>query len=591
MSQLESGPIFEIGPLHYLLMRTRLLLLLLLVGMTTVVFHGTAVVAQTSSVATQPQNSRFGVIESYENPTLADELGVSWTRVTFQWAEVQAGGPETWTPRVTDEQIDAERAAGREVVGLLIGIPDWARDGQKLPQGLSLPHDDPGNSWATFVRTAVGRYRDRITHWIVWNEPDIAATEIAHTWDGNVADFAQLQRVAYLAAKETAPDAIIHLSAFTYWADYNAGTEQYLVRLLDELARDPAAAQHTYYFDVATAHLYFQPNQIFDLLTFFTDLLRERGLSQPMWLVETNAPPMDDPTWPVADPFLRVTRNEQAAFMPQALAAALAAGAERVAVFKLQDTDDDRAANPEPFGLVQRSGERRPAFEAYRVAVQYLAGAQGAERERWDGIGQIRVDQADRTTTVLFNRLFFAQEVEVTAVGDTALLVDMWGETQTITATGGVYALPLIPAACSQPIGDYCMIGGPPVYLVQARDSGPPPALPVPTLLPTATPTSSVTPSPTRTPAPSPRPGHTPSPVPTSTTSAVPTSTPSQAPPVLLPSTGAPLPLTMTPVAEMGGSVPERSSRLGIGMVGGGLVLLLILVRWWRKGRGIMPEV
>ncbi|MBE2198224.1 MAG: hypothetical protein IAE79_06400 [Anaerolinea sp.] len=498
------------------------------------------------------RDNRFGVIESYENVDAATDLSVAWTRVRFQWAEVQAGGPNTWTPTVSDAQIEAELAAGREVIGLLIGIPDWARDPNRLPQGLWLPHDDPGNTWAIFVREVVGRWHGRITHWIIWNEPDIAATEIAHTWDGSVADFAQLQRVAYLAAHNANPDAIIHLSAFTYWADVYAGTEQYMARLLDELLADPEAAAHNAYFDVATAHLYFQPIQIYDLLIFFQEIMRTRGLTQPIWLVETNAPPMDDPTWPVPDPTLRVTLREQAAFVPQALAAAIAAGAERIALFKLQDTEDDRAANPEPFGLVRDNGERRPAFGTYHTALQYLAGATGGEVERLDRIGQIRVDQPDRTTTVLFNRLFFDQEAVISAAAPNALLVTMTGVTQTITATHNVYTITLPASSCSQPIGDYCMIGGPTYYLVQARQAGELPTLPVPlptvtptpTATPTATATPTVTPSPTITAAPTATPSPTVTPAPTVTT--LPTFTPRAATaapagdaPVTLPPPGA----------------------------------------------------
>ncbi len=445
-------------------------------------------------------NPQFGVIESSENPAAATELGVGWTRLIFHWGEIQAGGPDSWTPKFSDAEIDAELAAGREVVGLLIGIPDWARDERLLPRGLWFAVDDPENSWATFVRQVVLRYNGRINHWIIWNEPDIAASEIAHTWDGSVADFAQLQRVAYLTAKATNPAAVIHLSAFTYWADVYAGKEQYMARLLDELLADPAAAAHNAYFDVATAHLYFQPAQIYDLLLLFQEIMRQRGLTQPIWLVETNAPPVDDPTWPVRAHHLYVTQTEQAAFVPQALAVALAAGAQRISLYKLQDTPTDRAANPEPFGLLRLNGQRRPAFATYRVAVQYLAQAQQATWTRRDGIGQVDIVQPDRITAVLFNRLFFDQEAAVTAAAPTALLVDQWGNARTITATQGVYTIPLPAAPCSQPIGDYCMIGGPTFYLVQARDGGDVPPLPVPTITPSATPT--VTPTPTLTVAP-----------------------------------------------------------------------------------------
>lgn len=514
-------------------------------------------------------NPQFGVIESPENPQAAAELGVGWTRITFQWAEVQAGGPGTWTPKIDDAQLDAEIAAGREVVGLLIGIPDWARDENLLPQGLRLPPADPENTWATFVREAVGRYNGRIHHWVIWNEPDIAATEIAHTWDGSVTDFAQLQRTAYLVAKEVDPTITIHLAAFTYWADVYAGTEQTMARLLDELLADPAAAQHNAYFDVATAHLYFQPNQIYDLLTLFQDIMRRRGLAQPIWLVETNAPPVDDPAWPVGDHHLYVTQAEQAAFMPQALAAALAAGAERIAVYKLQDTDTDRAANPEPFGLLRQNGEQRPAFTTYQVAIQHLAQAQHVERLRWDGVGQFRLDQPDRTTMVLFNRLFFSQEAAVAAVAPTALLVDQWGTAQPITATHGVYTVTLPAAPCSQPIGDYCMIGGPTFYLVQANNGGAPPDLPVPTATPTPmpTPTASLTPTPTAT-AP-----------PTASATAVP-ATAVSLPTLIFPDTATPLP-SETAVRPATSALPPPFLWLVLALVC--LVLLFGGAAWLRR--------
>ncbi|MGD2076852.1 MAG: hypothetical protein PVH18_00600, partial [Chloroflexota bacterium] len=441
--------------------------------------------------ASQPQPAapgwRFGIVEAYESPDQASRLGVGWTRVPFHWAKVQSEGPDSWQPEISQERLEKEIADGRMPVGLLIGIPDWARTDEGLPSGLWLGPDAPGNTWAEYVRRTVSTYAGLIDHWIIWNEPDIHETEIAHSWNGTVTDFAQLQRVAYLAAKQANPEAVIHLPAFTYWVDYYAGTEQYMARLLDEIMRDPRAADHNYYFDVATAHLYFQPGQIYDLLQFFGGLLRERGLNQPIWLVETNAPPKDDDSWLVSDWTLSVTQMEQAAFMPQALAVALAAGAERISVYKLKDTEGDRAANPEPFGLVRLDGSERMAFATYRLAVTYLGGAWGAERERWDHVAQVRADQPGQTTTVLFSRLPDWQQAEVAATAGQARLVDMWGTSQLITPTDGAYTVDLPPASCSHSIGDYCMIGGSVYYLIQEAD----------TVQPTATPVASNTPRPT----------------------------------------------------------------------------------------------
>lgn len=413
---------------------------------------------------------RFGVIESFVAPDEATELGVGWTRVRFHWGDEQPDPAVPWQPTVPDAAIEAEIAAGREVVGLIIGIPDWARDERRIPAGLWLPHDDPDNLFATWARTVFTRHRDRIDHWVIWNEPDIWDLETpGHTWEGDEADFAQLMRVAYHVAQDVNPDAVLHLAAMTYFWDANFGRIQYLDRLLTELEKDPDAARHNYYFDIATAHLYFQPAQIADIIGEWQAILARHGLERTWWLMETNAPPSDDPAWPVESVTLSVLQPEQAAYVPQALAVALAAGVDRVAVFKLADVPSDRNANPEPFGLVRLDGSRRPAFDAYRVAVQQMGAVEGAERERWDAVGQIRLDQPDRTTTVLFARLPVPQQAQVTAISDSAELVTMTGERSRVRPQSGVYTVELPAAICSQPIGDYCMIGGSVFYLVQRR--------------------------------------------------------------------------------------------------------------------------
>ena len=194
------------------------------------------------------------------------------------------------------------------------------------------------------------------------------------------------------------------------------------------------------------------------------------GLDQPVWLVETNAPPIDDPYWTVDNWTLSVTIYEQAAFVPQALAVAMAAGADRIAFYKLKDTEDDLAANPEPFGLLRWDDSRRPAFDTYRIAIRMLSGVTSAARARWDGVGQVRLEQAETTTTVLFARLPDPQIARVEAVAATAELVDMWGVRETIEARGGYFTVELPGALCTQTIADYCMIGGTTFYLIQQPD-------------------------------------------------------------------------------------------------------------------------
>ena len=520
--------------------------------------------------AGRPGDVRFGVIESYEDPAAASRLGVTWTRVRFQWAEAQPDGPDDWRPPLDDETLDAELDAGREVVGLLIGIPEWARDRRGLPRGLDLPPDDPDNTWAVFVAEVVGRYAGRIDRWIIWNEPDIDDPDApGHTWDGDIEAFAQLQRTAYLAAKEANPAASVHLGAFTYFWDPG-----YFDRFLDTVAADPDAADHGYYFDVATAHLYFQPNAIYNVLYAFDRVMAAHGLDKPIWLVETNAPPMDDPYWKVPNWTLAVTLNEQAAFVPQAIAAALSAGVERIAVYKLKDTPDDRAANPEPFGLLRWDDSRRPAFDTYRIAIRLLGGVTAAERERWDAVAQVRLTQPGQTTTVLFTRLPAPQTARVPATAESAELVDMWGKTETVEARGGYYTVRLPGALCVQTIADYCMIGGTTYYLIQAVDEAAPArASTTPRPSPTATRIpATATAAPSTTPPPTATIGASSTPAPTPAAVAAAAQQPT--------ATAAPVDVPLDVPAPRG-----AAGYTGLIVIGLGLLLALGLIGWRVGGR------
>jgi hypothetical protein len=61
----------------------------------------------------------------------------------------------------------------------------------------------------------------------------------------------------------------------------------------------------------------------------------------------------------------------------------------------------------------------------------------------------------------------------------------MWGTRRTITAENGFFRVELPPALCTQPIGDYCMIGGSTYYLVQNRAEDEPGMTGEPTPYPT----------------------------------------------------------------------------------------------------------
>ncbi|MGD9030003.1 MAG: glycosyl hydrolase [Anaerolineae bacterium] len=538
--------------------------------------------------ATGIPDPRFGVVEAHEAPAAATTLGAGWTRVRFEWNRIQPDSPNEWNAPVSDATLSNELASGREVVGLLVTTPGWATDtsiGPGVPKGLYLPFDDPNNRWAVFVRQVVGRYAGRIDHWTIWNEPDIPASSPDMSWGGSVEDFLKLLQVAYSVAKETNPNAVIHMAAITHHHD-----EHWFGRFIGKLVEQPGAAQNGYYFDVATLHLFHEPEKIHDITAHYAAMMHGHGIHKPIWIAETNA-------------YLsRATQEEQAFFVFQAFSLEIAAGAERIAVYKMADVETDHAADPEPFGLVQMDGTRRPAFTAYQVATTYLAGFRGAQWDRRDDISVVTVDRGARTTTVIWSRTPAPQTAMIAARTTRALLVDVWGLARYIYPERGYYYVDLPGARCEHG----CTIGGAPYMLIEeapaSANTAPQPASPTPrpvdagavedddqpiststpaltltstptttpepeaTLVPTSSarltptpsptptatptpcPTLTATPSPTLTPSPMPTPTSTPSPSPTQTVA--PTETPVPTPGVTPSPTPVPLPMSDIPASR-----------------------------------------
>ena len=547
--------------------------------------------AAPASAQEWPPDPRFGAVEAFRDPVAAAEAGVAWDRILFYWSELQPTGPQDWNGyHVPDDWLQQADQDGREVVGLLKHTPAWATDGPPgcgEPRGLDLPIDDPGNLWAAFVRRTVTIYGDRIHRWIIWNEPDIDLETYGNEWCGSLASYYRLLKVAYLAAHQIDPDVKIHLAGLTFWHD-----REYLDRFLAHAVQDPTGAEHGYYFDAVSLHIYFQTESVPFIINEARAALRAQGIDKPIWVNEMNASPDTDPEWPLVRPRWRVSLEEQASFILQSFALALSSGAERMAVYKLSDAG--LPPGGEPFGLLRPDGSRRPAYEAYSLLTTHFAGT-GHAREEPHSLYRVVTLQRDvGTTRVVWARTGSEVSVALPASGAQARLIDQAGVEQQIEPVDGSYFLTLPGARCAD---EYlgCIIGGPTFLLVEtdAEPISEPAATPIvtvtrvapttdgTTISPLATPTvqSTLPPSPTVPPTstPTPRPTDTPtptlSPPPTSTGTPTPSRTATATPSLTATATERPTPTDTTP------ALTETPSQGGSGLApgfGGSAVLVIL---------------
>lgn len=415
--------------------------------------------------------NRFGIIEGFWMPELACDLNVGWERIIFDWAQHQPNSAEEWhTLNVDDRWLKNANRCDREVVALLKNTPQWATDGTVgvgVPRGLDLPIDDPDNVWANFVRKAVDYYASRgVNHFIIWNEPDISSETYGYEFEGELDDYFMMLKVAYLVAKETNPSAVIHLAGTTYWHDVNEGRTPFMERLADRILEDPDAEANSYYFDVLSLHIYFRVETITEIVGIMREMLDSRGMTeQTIWINETNAAPTDDPEWQVVRPVFELDLEQQASYIVQASALALASDVERMAVYKL--FDQALPEGGESFGLtVPSTGLPRPAYDSYHMVVEQFADVTSATLYQTQNVHVVLMEVNDsHMLVVMWMRNDSSATIEISATGEKAYTLDQYGNMTITRPDNGVYQVALEPARCTETDG--CFIGGNVSILIQ----------------------------------------------------------------------------------------------------------------------------
>jgi hypothetical protein len=473
-------------------------------------------------------DSWFGMVQSVSAPQTAVNAGARWTRLIFPWEGIQPTGPADFQQGYfSDAEIDAQRALGIEVVGITLYTPRWAaRDARfgarSVPQNLQLPIDDPRNFWASYIKRLVAHHRGRIDTWVIYNEPDIyVEPDDFRTFAGTPADYAQLLKVAYLAARSVNPNARIVMAGLTYFWDKEAARPQYFQRVLDALRGDPTAAANGWFFDIVDAHTYGNPLNSYTVPQVFRRIMRDRGIDKPIWIDESNVLIKNDARVGAGDGPFRATMDEQASYVIQSMALARAAGVQRYSIYKLQDEGAENG--DEYWGLTRNDGSLRPSYVGYQVAVRYLqnvraatyswAGSQippseqdittllasNASRFQWPWpapVNQVTLDRGSERVTVVWNASPQPVQLALPARSSSASLVTKYGQVTTIAPQNGSYQLNLEPSRNNSDPRDpsLYLVGGSPLIVVE--DVTQPTATPIPTATPAPSPTPAPTPIP-----------------------------------------------------------------------------------------------
>lgn len=159
--------------------------------------------------------------EVIEHLNLIESLGVKNVRLLVPWIFVQPddpmGGPVDWDLDLNwaklDQIVQEVDRRGMGILGVLQWSPDWATDGTT---GNGHPSDV--QDFADFAAAVADRYRDEITAYEVWNEPNAS-----FFWNPvDPVEYTNLLKATYTSLKAVNPEITVVgavVSATLTWGD------------------------------------------------------------------------------------------------------------------------------------------------------------------------------------------------------------------------------------------------------------------------------------------------------------------------------------------------------------------------------------
>lgn len=261
-----------------------------------------------------------------------------------------------WRFEKLDQLMALAEKNGVEPVFVFGVTPQWASARPDEPfvygaGGAAEPRDL--RDWENFVRTVAMRYKGRIKHFELWNEPKYADIESVKEsfYTGTLASLAQLGCSAYRVLKEVDPNNKLLTPGFT-----GAG---------DRLDRFLAAGGKSC-SDIVAFHFYTStPEKMLERIHEVKEIMHMHGIAdRPLWNTEQGYEIVGPNVKIPGDLGFEVRDMEtQAAYIPRALVLAAAAGVERFFFYSWERL------------LVEKETRPGVGVSALAMTVRWLEGA------------------------------------------------------------------------------------------------------------------------------------------------------------------------------------------------------------------------
>jgi hypothetical protein len=131
------------------------------------------------------------------------EMGAKWIVEYFPWGYYEREkGKYDWSH--PDLVVSHALAQGLTVIARIDFVPEWARPEKTTFRYLP---DDHFRDYADFVNAFVSRYQGKVSHIVIWNEPNLS-----FEWGYRLPDpaaYTRLLKAAYRSAKDADPSVTV----------------------------------------------------------------------------------------------------------------------------------------------------------------------------------------------------------------------------------------------------------------------------------------------------------------------------------------------------------------------------------------------
>ena len=224
------------------------------------------------------------------------DAGISWIRVDFNWHTLEPKkGQYNW--KISDGLINVAIKYKLNVFATLAYAPKWAAKYPNPPDKTYQSGPKNVADWERFVKAVVNRYKGKISHWGIWNEPNLdhflyVPKTVAQK--ARINEYVQnILLPGIKAVRATDKDAIVIAFDLAHLAGYRSNPitkpKMHSWNIwFDEILKVAGSqldviSHHTYQGDYmrfmdGTPHLWEAPS--------FMSYMQKHKINKPIWLTE-----------------------------------------------------------------------------------------------------------------------------------------------------------------------------------------------------------------------------------------------------------------------------------------------------------------